>query len=264
MRANDDLLRILSWHIAAGVDETIGEAPISRYQTSAPKPTPPAVTIEPRATPPLKAAAETRDDARDRAGSATTLDELRAELERFEGCALKQTAMNLVFGDGNPEAALMLVGEAPGEEEDRQGLPFVGLSGKLLDRMLGSIGLDRRSYYITNMIYWRPPGNRHPTQAEITACLPFLRRHIEIVNPRVLVLVGGVAASALLGRAEGIGKLRGRWLNYESPGLSRPIVALATYHPAYLLRSPGQKREAWRDLLLIKDKLRDLRGTHEM
>ena len=156
----------------------------------------------------------------------------------------------------------MLVGEAPGEEEDRRGLPFVGVSGKLLDRMLGWIGLDRSSFYITNVVYWRPPGNRHPTQAEITACLPFLRRHIEIVSPRLLVFVGGSAASALLGRAEGIGKLRGRWLNYESPGLARPILALATYHPAYLLRSPAQKREAWRDLLMIKDKLQSLGVSH--
>ncbi len=267
MHANADLLPILAWQIAAGVDETIGEVPLSRYQTSLqkpPSPPPAAAPAQPRVDPPLKAAAEARDDARDSAGSAPTLDELRAALDRFEGCPLKHTAMNLVFGDGNPDASIMFVGEAPGEEEDRRGLPFVGVSGKLLDRMLGCIGLDRSSFYITNTVYWRPPGNRHPTQAEIAACLPFLRRHIEIVNPRLLVFVGGAAASALLGRSEGIGKLRGRWLSYESPGLIHPVLALATYHPAFLLRSPGQKREAWRDLLLIKDKLRDISGTHNI
>lgn len=271
MRTSEDLRRILAWQVAAGADEAIGESPVNRYaaiaqDAAAPPPSDPrpASTVLQRVDPPLKAAAEAREDAQDLAASAATLDELRAALEMFEGCPLKQTAMNLVFGDGNPEAKVMLVGEAPGEEEDRRGTPFIGVSGKLLDRMLGWIGLDRNSFYITNVLYWRPPGNRSPTQAEVAACLPFLKRHIEIVNPKLLVFVGGAAASALLGRAEGIGKLRGRWLNYESGGSAQPIQALATYHPAYLLRSPGQKREAWRDLLMIKDKLVSLGIHHKL
>ncbi|MFO0995620.1 MAG: uracil-DNA glycosylase [Alphaproteobacteria bacterium] len=268
MRTSDELRRILAWHIAAGADEAIGETPVDRYRTATQaKPAPPAAPspaplVQPRLDPPLRPATATHEDARELAASAATLDELRAALERFDGCPLKQTAMNLVFGDGNPRATVMFVGEAPGEEEDRRGLPFVGVSGKLLDRMLRWIGLDRTSFYITNVLYWRPPGNRSPTQAEVAACLPFLKRHIELVGPRLLVFVGGAAASALLGRAEGIGKLRGRWFNYECPGSTEPIRALATYHPAYLLRSPGQKREAWRDLLLIKDKLVELGVRH--
>ncbi len=149
----------------------------------------------------------------------------------------------------------MFVGEAPGADEDRQGLPFVGVSGQLLDRMTATIGLDRNSAYITNILPWRPPGNRPPQAAEIAACLPFIERHIEIVDPEILVLVGGTSAKTLLARNEGIMKLRGRWFSYSTPGLHRPVAAIATFHPAYLLRSPGQKREAWRDLLAIKERL---------
>lgn len=152
----------------------------------------------------------------------------------------------------------MLVGEAPGEDEDRQGKPFVGRSGQLLDRMLAAIGLDRSTVYITNVLPWRPPGNRSPTPAEIAVCLPFVERHIELVDPALLVLVGGVAAKTLLGTQEGIVRLRGRWLLHSSPGLSRPLPTLATYHPAYLLRSPAHKRDSWRDLLTVKNKLNDL------
>jgi DNA polymerase len=171
----------------------------------------------------------------------------------FEGLALRETATNLVFGDGNPNARVMIVGEAPGADEDRQGLPFVGVSGQLLDRMLACIGLDRSQFYITNMLHWRPPGNRKPTTAEITASLPFVERQIELVAPQILVPVGGTAASTLLGASEGITKLRGRWRLYQRPGLEIP--ALATYHPAFLLRQPGLKRDAWHDLLEIKNKL---------
>lgn len=154
----------------------------------------------------------------------------------------------------------MCIGEAPGQEEDRQGLPFVGPSGKLLDRMLASIGLDRSSAYITNVLPWRPPANRKPTQDEVATCLPFVSRHIELVDPQVLILFGGAAASALLARHEGINRLRGRWFEYSSPGLPRPIPALATFHPAYLLRTPEAKRGAWRDLLMARRKL--LASTH--
>jgi len=152
----------------------------------------------------------------------------------------------------------MLIGEAPGADEDRAGLPFVGVSGQLLDRMLGCIGLDRRSVYITNVIFWRPPGNRPPTAEEIAACLPFVERHIELVSPDLLVLLGGASSKTLLARSDGIMRLRGKWFQYESAGLARPVPALPTFHPAYLLRQPEQKRESWRDLLLIKDFLKKL------
>jgi uracil-DNA glycosylase family 4 len=189
------------------------------------------------------------------ANAATTLDELRAALENFGGCALKQTATNLVFIDGNPKARLLIIGEAPGAEEDRQGLPFIGPAGKLLDQMLAAIGLDRTSVLITNTLYWRPPGNRNPSPAEIAACLPFVERSIEIVDPAVLVLAGGTAAKTLLATKEGIMKLRGRWFNFKTARMSQPIPTMAIFHPAFLLRSPGQKRAAWADLLEIRRQL---------
>jgi uracil-DNA glycosylase family 4 len=189
------------------------------------------------------------------AAGATTLAELKAIVEAFEGCALKAMATKTVFADGNPEAKIMLVGEAPGAEEDLQGKPFVGLSGQLLDRMMAAIGLDRTQVYIANMLPWRPPGNRQPSSQELTQCLPFIQRQIELVKPQVLVLVGGVAAKTLLGRTDGIMRMRGQWHPYQTTGLETPIAATAIFHPAYLLRSPGQKREAWKDLLMIQDKL---------
>jgi uracil-DNA glycosylase len=194
--------------------------------------------------------------ARTLATGAGTLEALRAALGVFDGCPLKQTAMNLVFADGNPQAKLMVIGEGPGAEEDRQGLPFVGVSGQLLDRMLACIGLDRTKAYITNVLFWRPPGNRTPTPSEIAACLPFVERHIELVDPDYLLLVGGISAKTLLGRSEGILKLRGRWAHYQHVGLARPIPALASLHPAYLLRQPAQKRLAWRDLLALQAAMR--------
>jgi DNA polymerase len=167
--------------------------------------------------------------------------------------------MTLVFGDGNPNADVMFIGEAPGADEDREGRPFVGVSGQLLDRMIASIGLDRDSAYITNILPWRPPGNRQPTPGEVAACLPFIQRHIQLVAPKVLVLVGGTSAKTLLGRKEGIMRLRGRWLAYQPEQRtgfeSEPIPTLATFHPAFLLRTPGQKANAWRDLLMVKQKL---------
>jgi uracil-DNA glycosylase family 4 len=168
---------------------------------------------------------------------------------------LKKTAINTVFSDGNPKAKVMVIGEAPGADEDRQGLPFVGLSGKLLDRMFASIGLDRTTIYITNIIPWRPPGNRQPTPSETNLCLPFVERHIELVSPEFLVLVGGTAAKSILQSTEGIMKLRGRWLSYQTSTMQKPIKTLATFHPAYLLRAPGQKRLAWLDLLMLKQAL---------
>jgi DNA polymerase len=193
------------------------------------------------------------DAARDLAASATSLEELRACLEAFEGCNLKLTAKTLVFADGNPQARLMFVGEAPGRDEDLQGLPFVGRSGQLLDRMLEAIGLDRTAAYIANVVPWRPPGNRTPTPQETEICKPFIVRQIELVNPDVLVFLGAASAKTLLGVQDGIRKMRGHWMSY--PGSSKEIAAIATYHPAYLLRSPLEKRLSWRDFLAIKQKL---------
>ncbi len=195
---------------------------------------------------------------RECAQSCQTLDDLRQALDAFDGCPLKETAMNLVFADGNPQAPVMLIGEAPGADEDRQGLPFVGVSGQLLDRMIAAIGLNRENTYISNILPWRPPGNRNPAPDEIAVCLPFIERHIELVHPKILVFIGGVAAKTLLGVKESIGKLRGQWFAYQSSGLARPITARATFHPAYLLRSPGQKRKAWQDLLDIEATLKTL------
>jgi DNA polymerase len=186
------------------------------------------------------------------AAAAGSIDELRAALSDFDGCPLKETATNLVLCDGNPESRVMIIGEAPGAEEDRRGLPFVGAAGHLLDLMLAAIGLDRDGVHITNLLFWRPPGNRNPTAAEVTACLPFVERQIELVDPEVLLLLGGSAAKTLLARQEGILRLRGHWTHYQHAGLSRPIPAMPSLHPAYLLRQPAQKRLAWRDFLAVR------------
>lgn len=199
-------------------------------------------------------------NAREAAKAVRDLAALREALAQFDGCALKKTATNLVFADGNPEAEIMLIGEAPGADEDRQGKPFVGVSGQLLDRMMAAIGFDRSTFYITNVCFWRPPGNRKPTEAELAAQLPFVTRHIELIKPKVLVLVGGSSAQGLLGLNDGITRLRGRWFDYASPDLGAPIPAIPIFHPAYLLRQPGLKREAWRDLLKLKARLDGL-GT---
>nr|CAM74815.1 Uracil DNA glycosylase [Magnetospirillum gryphiswaldense MSR-1] len=188
-------------------------------------------------------------------GKVSDLAQLRQAMEAFDALPLKRTAMSTVFADGNPDADIMCIGEAPGQEEDRQGLPFVGKSGKLLDRMLASIGLDRGSVYISNVVPWRPVDNRKPTADEVAVCLPFITRHIELVDPKLLILFGGAAASALLGRSEGINRLRGRWFDYSSPGLPRPVAVMPTFHPAYLLRTPAAKREAWRDLLAVRKRI---------
>jgi uracil-DNA glycosylase len=191
--------------------------------------------------------------ARESAGSAKDLEELRALLAGFAGCTLAATATQLVFADGNPQARVMFVGEAPGRDEDIAGLPFVGRSGKLLDLMLAAIGLDRTKAYIANVVPWRPPGNRTPTPQETSICLPFIRRQIELANPDIVVCLGQPATQTLLATREGITKTRGRWFKYDTG--SREIRALATYHPAFLLRSPLQKRFAWRDFLALKKAL---------
>jgi DNA polymerase len=197
---------------------------------------------------------EARQSARDAAAAATSLDELKEAIEKFEGCALKKSASNTVFGTGNVEAKLVLVGEAPGAEEDRQGLPFVGPSGKLLDAMLRSIGLAREAVYITNVLPWRPPGNRQPTTAEVAVCEPFVRRHLELIGPKVVVCLGGSSAKTLMEEDRGITRLRGTWKELIfADGTKADLTAM--FHPAYLLRTPEQKRLAWRDLRAVAQKL---------
>jgi uracil-DNA glycosylase family 4 len=249
----------LAWYRDMGADEDIGEQAINHLEPP-PEPPPPlevqrpipsaAAPLPPISPPPLRMAADVVADARTLAAGCPTIEALEAALAGFDGCALRDTAMSLCFADGSPGADLMLIGEAPGAEEDRQGKPFVGPSGKLLDRMLATIGRDRTNVYITNVIYWRPPGNRSPTQAEITVCLPFLERQIALVRPRVVVFVGGIAARALLGLQEGVTRLRGRRFAYRNE--HGEIPALVMFHPAYLLRQPAHKRLAWRDLLTIR------------
>jgi len=191
--------------------------------------------------------------ARVAAGAAATLDDLRTLLEGFDGCALKFTATRLVFADGNPQARIMFVGEAPGRDEDIEGLPFVGRSGKLLNLMLAAIGLDRSKVYIANVIPWRPPGNRTPTPQETAICLPFVQRQIELVDPDILVTMGNPSTQTLLKTRDGIMKTRGRWIDYDTG--RRTIRAMPTFHPAYLLRSPAYKRLAWQDLRAIRKAL---------
>ena len=209
----------------------------------------PAVSRSEIAAAPEVAIASAREAAR----TAPSLEALRALLENFEGCALKHTATRLVFSDGNPEARIMFVGEAPGRDEDIEGLPFVGRSGKLLDRMMAAIGLDRTSAYIANVVPWRPPGNRTPTPQESAVCLPFTLRQIELADPDILVCLGSPSTQTLLNSKDGILKTRGRWLPFHTG--TREIRAIATLHPAYLLRQPVQKRFAWRDFLAIKKAL---------
>ena len=255
--------QLLDFYLEAGADALVGEEPVDRFAaTDAPVPPMPPRAPEPprpdftRAGPAIALAAppQATDEAvmaaRQAAKSAGTLDELRALLEKFEGCALKGSATQLVFADGNPKAKLMLVGEAPGRDEDIEGLPFVGRSGKLLDRMLAAIGFDRTSVYIANVVPWRPPGNRTPTPQETQICLPFVLRQIELVDPDILVCLGGPSAQTLLGITDGITKTRGRWFSFNSG--KREIRAMPTFHPAFLLRSPLQKRFAWRDFLAVK------------
>ena len=271
---------LLDWYVLAGVDQAMDDAPRDRYReaaavTAAPaavtrEPVPEAVVPssvpqpvaaapqEPAPPPaPLLTPGDATWSAHEIAAACTSLDQLVAAVRAFDGCALKRTATNTVIGDGNPAARLMIVGEAPGAEEDRQGLPFVGPAGRLLDRMLASIGLDRSAVYITNMLPWRPPGNRSPTAEELAICQPFLERQVELIAPRILVLVGGIAAKALLGRREGITRLRGQWFPFSTPRLEGTIEATATFHPAYLLRTPSAKREVWRDLLAIEDRMKN-------
>jgi DNA polymerase len=263
-------LALLEWQIAMGADEAIDAVAPDRL---APIPEPPPAKssparIEARASLPARAPvavappsglaeslAAAAVSARRLAAEAQSIAALEAAVRQFDDCPLKRTATNTVFMDGNPEAPIIIVGEAPGADEDRIGRPFVGRAGQLLDLMLAAIGLDRGKVQITNVIYWRPPGNRKPTTAEIASCLPFVLRHIALARPTALVLAGGTAAGALLSQTEGITRLRGRWFDLAVPGLERPVPTIPIFHPAFLLRSPERKRDAWRDLLALKARL---------
>ncbi|MCP5405546.1 MAG: uracil-DNA glycosylase [Pseudomonadaceae bacterium] len=185
----------------------------------------------------------------------TTLNGLHDAIRAFQGCTLKTGATRTVIGDGNPHAGIVLIGEAPGAEEDKQGIPFVGRSGKLLDQMLEAIGLSRQKVYITNTVFWRPPDNRTPTPAEVASCRPFLDKHLSLLAPKLVLLVGGTAAKTVLNTDVGIGKLRRQWHMLENPYLNTPIPALPTFHPAYLLRNPPAKKDAWEDLKMFRDRV---------
>jgi uracil-DNA glycosylase family 4 len=288
---NDTLhhpLATLNWLVEAGADEAVAEQPVNRLVA---KPNPPpegggsasvptskliprsggnfgeARTISPSPKMPSafstlpqgegQIAGDTIGSAMAAAASAGSLAELQAALEAFDGCGLKRTATTTVFADGVAAGRIMLIGEAPGRDEDRMGKPFVGRAGQLLDKMLASIGLDRRTNaYITNVINWRPPDNRDPTPEEAAACLPFLRRHIELADPEIIILLGAVAARHVVGVSDGIMKLRGRWLEYRVG--ERMVPLMPTLHPAYLLRQPAHKKLAWRDLQAVRDKMRGL------
>ena len=265
--AAHDLADLLRFYADAGVDEALGEEPFDRFAEAAaiarpaaarPSPPPagpaapsPAMTIPPMAMPDEAQAARARELAR----QAGTLDELRAILDGFTGCNLKFTAKQTVFADGNPQAPLMLVGEAPGRDEDIEGRPFVGRSGRLLDRMLAAIGIARQDgAYIANVIPWRPPGNRTPTPLETEICRPFIERQIELANPKVLVTLGGPSAKVLLNATDGVLRMRGKWrVHVTASGVEIPTMP--TLHPAYLLRNPAHKKLAWRDFLEIAAKL---------
>lgn len=275
--APDAAAALLRWYVDQGLDEAIGEDAVDRFAlpppaaamasvtpAAAPAATPPAPTpIRPASPPPQRApipleSPQLVEDAREVARKATSVAELEAAVRAFEGCALKRTAKNTVFADGVVGAPLMIIGEAPGADEDRLGKPFVGVSGQLMDRMFSAIGMSReRDLYITNILFWRPPGNRTPTLAEQAICLAFTRRHIELARPKLVVLAGGTAVKAVLDTTEGITRLRGKWATLRLDD-GTEVPALPTFHPAYLLRTPASKRQSWWDLLSIDKKLREL------
>lgn len=260
------MVSVLEWYRAAGVDLAVGEAPVDRFAQRAPaRPVEAAVTRPalPDApaqamAPPMAAPVFASDpgETRSLASQAQTLDELEALVGAYDGCGLKLRATQLAFADGNPKASIMLIGEAPGAEEDRQGKPFVGKSGQLLDRMLAAIGLDRTKVYIANTVPWRPPGNRAPTPEELALCLPFLHRQVELVGPKLILTLGGPAMQTIFGTSTGILKMRGRWSEVNVGSLA--VAAMPTLHPAYLLRNPAAKQQAWRDMLSLKMKVDEL------
>lgn len=245
-----EMLAVLDWYRAAGVDVAVGDTPVDRFAASVVKPRPQRVAAAPVVTLPEAALKSDPSETRALAAGAQTLDELKAIMAAYDGCGLKLRATQLCFADGDPEAEIMLVGEAPGSEEDLQGKPFVGRAGQLLDRMLAAIGLDRTKVFVVNTVPWRPPGNREPTPEEMAICEPFLHRQIELVAPKLLVTLGNVPTKALFSTTTGIMRMHGQWKDLTINGHTVPTLAM--FHPAYLLRQPAQKALAWRDWLALK------------
>lgn len=262
----------LAWYVEMGVNCAVSDAPTDWRQSgdgktsrqtavaatgnrvsnqAAASPAPNAAASQP---PQRLAAARAPDQAeslaRELAKSAQSLDELEALLHKFDGCALSATAKNLCFFRGSATAPLAIIGEAPGRDEDLAGKPFVGRAGQLLDKMLAGIGLGESDVHITNTVYWRPPGNRAPTPLETQICRPFLIRQMELLRPKIVLVLGGVAAKTILDVSDGIMRLRGRWRTWQAGDHEAPVMA--SLHPAYLLRTPAAKRLAWRDLLEVK------------
>lgn len=252
--------QILEWYLCAGVDETCGEKPFAAPPVVDSVPVPVIGLSVRQATSGLAQAVNTAcQSAREICSKINTLEELRTAVENFEGCALKMTAAHTVFGDGNSQAKVLFIGEAPGADEDRIGVPFVGRSGHLLDKMMAAVGLSRKDVYICNILPWRPPGNRTPLDSEVAVCLPFLRRQIDLVDPDYIFILGASAANSVLNTAETISKMRGKWFEYQKTNGKKAFV-LASFHPAYLLRTPGQKAKAWSDLLRLRQRLNDENG----
>ena len=280
MMPNTELHAALQWHIDAGCDECVADEPIDRFEVSA------IMAAASASQAPVKASPAQQTAMPDRAGhnppgvskgakvnpvdvdnnrqlrtavelaaAASSIEELKSALAGFDGCLLKKTATNLVLCDGPADARLMLIGEAPGADEDRQGVPFVGPSGQMLNAILASVGIAREDVMISNTVFWRPPGNRTPTGQEAAVCKPFIERLVELVDPKILVCVGAPAAHTMLGETQGIGRLRGKWFSFQTPSLSHPIAATALFHPAYLLRTPSKKRDVWADIRMIKARL---------
>ncbi len=261
-------LEQLKWQMEMGADDVLAEVPVNHLEEKPKSPPAPEKKAEkmpkkqaaipsPNPAPLLGDApispAEALHKAQEIAAACTTRDELKAAVEAFDGLSIKKIAMNTVFSDGNPEAEIMLIGEAPGASEDEQGIPFCGASGQLLDTMLACIGLERKkNVYISNTLFWRPPGNRKPTPQELEICKPFVEKHIALIRPKLLILVGGTATQALLDPRQGITKLRGKFYEYTNTYLDSAIQTSAMFHPAYLMRSPAQKRLAWKDLLTFQ------------
>jgi DNA polymerase len=266
--SNETNIAMLRWLVDTGADEALLEISTNRFAITNRKQATgedtPELSKRPQAPKIGKITASAKavslstapGAARELANSCSDLSTLKAALDGFEGCDLKRLATNTVFADGNPEGTIMFIGEAPGRDEDLEGRPFVGRAGQLLDMMLGALALDRSKVYITNILPWRPPNNRNPTPEEAAVCLPFLHRQIELVQPRVLVLLGAVSARHLLGISGGIMRARGNWQVYQTQ--NGGIPAMPTLHPAYLLRQPSAKRLAWRDFLAITNKIEDL------
>lgn len=267
--ANDVEKALLEWYLSAGVDEATEAIPVNRLKAG-PEPAADLILPEimrssakatfmpPRPAPLTDAPAAAIAEARALADKVQTLEQLRAAVMGFNGCALKKTANHTVFSDGDPTCGLMLVGEAPGADEDKHGIPFCGVSGKLLDQMFASIGYPRGRFYVTNTLFWRPPGNRPPTPEELAICQPFLEKHIALVKPKRLVLIGGTAGKSLLNSKEGTTKLRGRDFSYTNNYLNgNNILVRVTFHPSYLLRQPAQKKQAWEDLQVLRHLLNE-------